>query len=86
MISDGKLKANFLGMIVLSGCMGIIITLGVLLVCTLCSPIAVNIVGVIKDVFLTYAGFAFFDGVHASFPVLVGLGLSFTGATLYSAD
>lgn len=47
-------------MITLSGVMGIIITLGVLVVCTTCNPIAINITGILKDVLLTYLGFVFF--------------------------
>ena len=45
-------------------------------------PLALNITGIIKDVFLTYAGFIFFDDVKPTWPVLIGLGLSFAGAIM----
>lgn len=73
-------------MLSFSGMMGIVITLGVLLVCTTCNPIAVNITGTIKDVILTYAGFVFFENVHISFSVMVGLFFSFAGAIFYGYD
>ena len=40
----------------------------------------VNVVGTIKDVLLTYAGFAFFDDSNCSQLVLLGLAVSFAGA------
>jgi len=44
-----------------SGAAGIILTLSVLSVCATGGPIMVNVTGTIKDVFLTYVGFAFFN-------------------------
>lgn len=69
-----------------SGSFGIAITMTSLLTVTICGPLAVNISGTIKDVALTYVGFAFFDNVIASASVIVGLCFSFTGATFYSYD
>ena len=43
-------------------------------------PLALNVTGVIKDVFLTYAGFIFFDDTKVTSFVLIGLGVSFMGA------
>jgi hypothetical protein len=37
--------------------------------------------GTMKDVALTYLGFVFFDNVHISVSVMVGLLISFIGAT-----
>lgn len=76
--------------------MGIVITIGVLMVCTLCSPVAFNItgnnkitktnIGNLKDVVLTYVGFAFFDDVSLTFLVGLGLFFSFLGAGSYALD
>ena len=41
---------------------------------------SLNITGILKDVFLTYAGFIFFDDVQPTPYILIGLGLSFIGA------
>ena len=73
-------------MILSSGFMGILITLGVLLVLTTTSPVAVNITGIIKDVLLTYLGFICFKNVNASIYVISGLTVSFVGAVIYSMD
>ena len=70
-------------MLFLSGIMGIVITLSVLMVCTTSSPVSVNITGTIKDVLLTYAGFVFFQNVHISPSVIMGLAFSFLGASYY---
>ena len=51
----------FLKMVLFSGSMGIVITLSILVVVAIGGPILVNIVGIIKDVALTYAGFILFD-------------------------
>jgi hypothetical protein len=76
-----------LGMcIMISGSFGIAITMTSLLTITICGPIAVNISGTMKDVALTYAGFAFFDNVIASPSVIAGLCSSFGGAAFYSYD
>lgn len=72
--------------IMISGSFGIAITMTSLLTVTICGPLAVNISGTMKDVALTYAGFAFFDNVHASNSVILGLIFSFSGAATYSYD
>ena len=66
--------------------MGIVITLSILLVCTTCSPVAVNITGTLKDVLLTYLGFAFFKNIKMSLALAGGLVLSFSGAGMYAFD
>lgn len=63
-----------------SGAAGIILTLSVLSVCATGGPIMVNVTGTIKDVFLTYVGFAFFNDSKVTESVLLGLTLSFAGA------
>ena len=60
--------------------MGVLITLAVLCVVFIGGPIAVNISGIVKDVFLTYVGFIFFDDQEFNFYVAFGLALSFVGA------
>jgi hypothetical protein len=85
-IEDFTHRVWFISYIAISGFMGIVITVSILLVCTLCNPVAVNITGTIKDVALTYVGFVFFKNVVLSFNVLGGLFLSFFGATTYAVD
>jgi len=70
--------------VLLSGSMGIVITIVSLLTVTVCGPLALNITGTIKDVALTYAGFIFFDDVQATTSIIVGLGMSFAGASYFS--
>ena len=60
--------------------MGVVITLSVLCVVNVGGPIAVNVSGIIKDVFLTYVGFIFFDDQEFNSYVAFGLALSFVGA------
>ena len=69
-----------------SGSFGIAITMTSLLTVTICGPLAVNISGTMKDVALTYAGFAFFENVQATNNVILGLIFSFSGAAAYSYD
>ena len=77
--------------------MGIIITIGVLLVCSNTSALTINIIGkntllnqsdlgITKDILLTYLGFIFFPDAHLNSMVLFGLTLSFAGASIYGAD
>ena len=66
--------------ILISGCCGILITIFSTLTVTVCGPIAINIAGTLKDVGLTYAGFVFFEA-EATRNTLIGIGLSFTGAS-----
>lgn len=66
--------------------MGIIITLSVLMVCTVVSPVAFNITGNMKDVVLTYVGFMFFNDASLTFFVGLGLTISFAGAASYALD
>ncbi len=76
--------------------MGITITLSVLMVCTVVSPIAFNITGTLmfffipefignmKDVVLTYVGFMFFDDISLTLMVAIGLMFSFIGVGYYA--
>ena len=59
---------------------GALISLTIACTVVVAGPLALNITGVIKDVFLTYAGFIFFDDTKATPFVLVGLAVSFLGA------
>jgi hypothetical protein len=54
-----------------------------LLTLTLVGPIGVNIAGICKDIFLTYAGFVLFDDATPSAIVVTGLLVSFLGAIYY---
>lgn len=56
------------------------------MVCTLCSPVAFNITGNLKDVVLTYVGFLFFNDAILTLLVGIGLLLSFSGAGSYAVD
>jgi hypothetical protein len=85
-ISDFNHKVWFITYICISGVMGIAITLSVLIVCTLVSPIAFNVTGNLKDVALTYIGFIFFEDANLTFMVGVGLLLSFIGSGAYIID
>lgn len=73
-------------MLLFSGTSGIVITLSILCVVQVGGPILVNVTGIIKDVFLTYLGFAFFDDLSPTAMVLAGLVLSFGGAVLALVD
>ena len=44
------------------------------------------LLGVVKDVVLTYLGFMFFNDAFVTGPVIAGLALSFLGAGYYSFD
>ena len=57
-----------------------ILSLSIAVTAAIAGPLALNITGIMKDVFLTYAGFIFFDDVEPTPYILVGLGLSFCGA------
>ena len=76
---------GLIAMLMISGVMGFVITMNILLTVTLCGPIAMNIAGTMKDVLLTAAGFLFFpDDVDLSLSLFIGLGFSFSGATYFS--
>ena len=77
---------KFLFCLAFSGIMGIIITCAVLMVCTICSPVAFNITGNLKDVVLTYVGFVFFNDAMMTLMVGIGLFFSFMGAGSYAFD
>ena len=48
------------GMLLVSGGFGFIITMNILLVVTICGPLAINVAGTFKDVILTFVGIAIF--------------------------
>ena len=60
--------------------MSALLHLSIAVTVAMCGPLALNITGIMKDVFLTYAGFMFFDDVEPTPHILIGLGLSFIGA------
>ena len=78
--SDSENGQTFVILTSMTGCMGVFITLSVLCVVNIGGPIAVNVSGIIKDVFLTYVGFIFFDDQEFNSFVALGLALSFVGA------
>ena len=65
---------------------GIMITISILMVITICGAIGPNLCGVIKDVGLTYAGFILFNDASMTPSVAIGLSLSFAGATYFLWD
>ena len=71
---------NFTFMVFLYGFIGSLFSFSIASTVAIGGPLALNITGILKDVFLTYAGFIFFDDVEATSYVLVGLALSFAGA------
>jgi len=72
--------------LLLSASMGILITLSLLMVCTVVGPIAINITGNLKDVALTWVGFVFFNDVALTVMMGVGLFMSFLGSVIYASD
>ena len=70
-------------LILLSGCSGILITICSILTVYLCGPVGLNISGIIKDVGLTFVGFAFFKNKQVTAETVVGITLSFVGATYF---
>ena len=76
-------QMGFLVTLGLSGLMGITVTLAIFIVNGIASPVAMNLSGITKDLFLTYLGFVMFDDAKMTLLVGLGLGLSFIGATSY---
>jgi len=58
--------------ILVSGTFGIIITMAGLLCTTINGPISMNITGIFKDVFLTYAGFFILNDAKVTTFNLIG--------------
>lgn len=69
--------------IIVSGFCGIMINMFTLLCVTVNGPISTNITGIFKDVGLTVVGFIFFSDAKATWAILLGISLSFIGATYY---
>lgn len=69
--------------IMISGSFGILITMTALLCVTINGPISMNITGIFKDVYLTYAGFLFFSDTKVTPSSLVGMSLSLFGAAYF---
>lgn len=66
--------------------LGLLLTILILLVVSIAGSIFVNISGIFKDFFLTYAGFIFFNDIRPTESVLIGLTLSFLGTSYYIVD
>jgi hypothetical protein len=66
--------------------MGIMITLTLLMVCTVVGPVAISVTGNIKDIALTYIGFVLFHDVQMTFMMAIGLSMSFVGSGFYILD
>ena len=69
--------------IMISGSFGILITMTALLCVTVNGPISMNITGIFKDVYLTYAGFFFFSDTKVTPSSMVGMSLSLFGASYF---
>lgn len=69
--------------ILISGSFGILITMTALLCVTVNGPISMNITGIFKDVYLTYAGFFFFSDTKVTPSSLAGMSLSLFGAAYF---
>ena len=67
--------------LVTSGILSVTITLSMLSVIILAGPIIVNVIGNIKDIVLTYLGFALFNDQELTMVVALGLAVSFCGAS-----
>ena len=78
--SDPEMGSTALVLFLSSGLLSISITLSMLSVVILSGPIMINVVANLRDVFLTYAGFALFEDQSCTYLVLIGLGISFAGA------
>ena len=70
-----------IALLLTSGILSITITLSMLSVIILAGPIIVNVIGNIKDIVLTYLGFALFNDQELTMVVALGLALSFCGAS-----
>lgn len=69
-------------MIFLNSCVIAVFSFSIAITVAIGGPLALNVTGILKDVFLTYAGFIFFNDAQLTTNVVVGLALSFTGAVL----
>merc|ERR1712193_394557 len=49
-----------------------------------CGPIALNVTGTFKDIILTFVGIAIFNDQKLTPSFLIGIGLSFTAAGLFT--
>ena len=67
-------------MLVIFSLVGAFFSLSIACTVAIGGPLSLNITGIIKDVFLTYAGFIFFDDATCTLCVMVGLAISFGGA------
>lgn len=54
-----------------------------LLCVTINGPISMNITGIFKDVYLTFAGFLFFSDAEITPAKLIGMSLGFFGASYF---
>ena len=77
---EHKQDPHFQVMVFMFSSISAIFSFSIAITVAIGGPLALNITGIIKDVFLTYAGFIFFDGVEPTTCVLTGLVLSFAGA------
>ena len=61
---------------------GYVFSISIAVATTTAGPLALSVTAILKDGFLTYAGFIFFDDSRGSAPVLIGITFSFIGAFL----
>ena len=81
LMSDEENGSLFLSMVSISAICGVGLTLSMLSLVMLGGPIMINIVGALKDVVLTYAGFVYMGNTtECTTLVIIGLAISFAGA------
>ncbi|CDW73393.1 udp-sugar transporter sqv-7-like [Stylonychia lemnae] len=85
-IEDLTYRFNFLSLLILSGTLGITITLSTLLVVNLCSPFMLNINGNFKNILSAALGFVMFNDQKPTFLVVSGILVGFMGSCLYAYD
>ena len=71
---------QFVTIFVIFSLVGAVFSFSIACTVAIAGPLSLNITGIIKDVFLTYAGFIFFDDANCTPCVMVGLAVSFGGA------
>ena len=85
-IEDLTVKFNFILLLVLSGSLGITITLSTMLVVNLCSPFMLNVNGNFKNIIAAVLGFMIFDDQRPTFLVISGISVGFIGSCIYAYD
>lgn len=69
-----------------SGILGVAITLSTLLVVTICSPLALNVSGNIKNAISAFISFLVFDDLMVSYTVISGISIGFMASCIQMYD